>query len=216
MSVRLIAITKPVIAECADAGELLSYCARVSNPANQANVEGASKLMAYLVAHQHWSPFEMASMTVEIKTTRDIARQILRHRSFSFQEFSQRYAAVSAPPVLREARLQDVKNRQNSLANVDENLSAWWLSQQTNAATYSTAIYEEALRRGVAKEVARAVLPEGLTESVMYMAGTIRSFIHYCKLRMEKSTQAEHRAIAAQIQAVLLEQIPGLSGVVYE
>jgi len=215
MSVRLIAITKPVILECNDAAELLAYCARVSNPTNQASVETAPKLMKYLVAHQHWSPFEMASMTIEITTTRDIARQILRHRSFSFQEFSQRYAAVSAPPVFREARLQDAKNRQNSIGSTNEELADWWKTQQANVANYSHAVYSEALHQGIAKEVARAVLPEGLTESVMYMAGTIRSFIHYCKVRLDKSTQAEHRNIAVQIHNILTEQFPALSEVMY-
>lgn len=216
MSVRLIAITKPVVPECSDPESLLAYCARVSNPANQANSETAPKLMKYLVAHQHWSPFEMASMTVEITTTRDIARQILRHRSFSFQEFSQRYAAVSAPPVLREARLQDVKNRQNSIGDVDPNLTKWWLLEQKRLARDATIVYEAALANGIAKEVARSVLPEGLTESVMYMAGTVRSFIHYCNVRLDKSTQLEHREIAVQIRDVLRAEFPSLSEVIGE
>lgn len=213
MKVRLIAVTKPVIVDCAEPGELLAYCARVSNPANQANTETAPRLLAYLVRHQHWSPFEMASMTIEITTTRDIARQILRHRSFSFQEFSQRYAAVVAAPIVREARLQDAKNRQASSATDDAELDGWWMDAQAEVAVMTHARYVEALRRGIAKEVARAVLPEGMTESVLYMAGTIRSWIHYCLLRVEAGTQKEHRDVALACKAVLLEQFPALAEV---
>lgn len=213
MDVRLIAITKPVIAECQKAGDLLAYCARVSNPANQANTETAPRLLSYLVRNQHWSPFEMASMTLEITTTRDIARQILRHRSFSFQEFSQRYAAVIAAPVLRETRLQDAKNRQASNATDDAALHEWWQDQQAATAVAAQTAYQEALRRGIAKEVARAVLPEGMTESVLYMAGTIRSWIHYCLLRSEPGTQKEHRDIALACRAVLVQQFPALAEV---
>lgn len=213
MDVRLIAITKPVTTECQEAGDLLAYCARVSNPANQANTKTAPRLLAYLVRHQHWSPFEMASMTLEITTTRDIARQILRHRSFSFQEFSQRYAAVDAAPVLRETRLQDAKNRQASIAADDEALHEWWQNAQAGAATDAHSVYVEALRRGIAKEVARAVLPEGMTESVLYMAGTIRSWIHYCLLRSDFGTQKEHRDVALACRAVLVQQFPSLAGV---
>lgn len=214
MNVRLIAITKPVIPECPEAGDLLAYCARVSNPANQANTETAPRLLAYLVRNQHWSPFEMASMTLEITTTRDIARQILRHRSFSFQEFSQRYAEQVAPPVMREARMQDAKNRQASNETDDAALQQWWREQQAQVATQAAHVYREALGRGVAKEVARAVLPEGTTESVLYMAGTIRSWFHYCQLRTEPGTQKEHREVAQACKAVLLEQFPALAEVV--
>lgn len=210
MNVRLIAITKPVIPECQETGDLIVYCARVSNPANQANTETAPRLLRYLATHQHWSPFEMASMTLEITTTRDIARQILRHRSFSFQEFSQRYAAQVAPPVLREARMQDAKNRQASNETDDMELHGWWASTQASLGLKAAAAYQEALQRGIAKEVARSVLPEGMTESVLYMAGTIRSWIHYCQLRTEAGTQKEHREVALACQQLLLEQFPAL------
>lgn len=213
MQVRLIALTKPVIPECEAVGDLLAYCARVSNPANQANTETAPRLLAYLVRKAHWSPFEMASMTVEIRTTRAIAHQILRHRSFSFQEFSQRYAAVAGEPVFGEARMQDATNRQASHETDDTTLQQWWLGEQQALARHSASIYEQALKRGMAKEVARNVLPEGLTESVLYMAGTIRSWIHYCQLRCEAGTQKEHRDVALAIRVVLLEQFPALADV---
>lgn len=214
MNVRLIAVTKPVIQGCADAGDLLAYCARVSNPANQANSDTAPRLLAYLVRNEHWSPFEMASMTLEITTTRDIARQILRHRSFSFQEFSQRYAAVIAAPIVRETRMQDAKNRQASTATKDAALHEWWQDTQAAVAIQTQAVYAEALQRGIAKEVARAVLPEGMTESVLYMAGTVRSWIHYCRLRTSGGTQKEHREVALSCRDRLLEQFPALADVV--
>jgi thymidylate synthase (FAD) len=214
MQVRLIAITKPVIPECTAAGDLLAYCARVSNPANQANTETAPRLLAYLVRKAHWSPFEMASMTVEIRTTRSIAHQILRHRSFSFQEFSQRYAAAPPDPVFSEARMQDATNRQASHETDDAVLQEWWANEQRVLARHYSEIYAQALTRGLAKEVARNVLPEGMTESVVYMAGTIRSFIHYCQLRCEAGTQKEHREVALAIRDVLLAEFPALSGVV--
>lgn len=211
MSVRLIAITHPVVDECPVVEDLLAYCARVSNPTNQANTQTSGRLLAYLIRHQHWSPFEMASMTLEITTTRDIARQILRHRSFSFQEFSQRYAAVSAPAVLRDARLQDQANRQSSLlVEHDADLAEWWRVRQAELADHAQRTYREALELGLAKEVARAVLPEGLTESRLYMAGTIRSWIHYVQLRTEAGTQREHQAIAAQCRAILFQEFPDL------
>lgn len=213
MNVRLIAISKPVIAECPEVADLLAFCARVSNPANQANTETAPRLLGYLVRNQHWSPFEMASMTLEIMTTRDIARQILRHRSFSFQEFSQRYAAQVAPPVLREARMQDAKNRQASNPADDRELADWWEHQQGKVAKMAASVYAQALDSGIAKEVARSVLPEGMTESVLYMAGTVRSWIHYCQLRTEAGTQKEHREIAEACQDVLLAQFPALQEV---
>jgi thymidylate synthase (FAD) len=210
MKVRLIATTQPV--NCVD---LISYCARVSNPGNQSNTETAPRLLAYLVRNQHWSPFEMASMTMEIVTTRDIARQILRHRSFSFQEFSQRYAAVTAPPVWREARLQDAKNRQASIDVEDDDIQARWVAQQGLVARAANAAYGWALQNGIAKEVARAVLPEGMTESTLYMAGTIRSWIHYVQLRTEAGTQKEHREIALACRDILLEQYPSLEEVLH-
>lgn len=210
MKVRLIAVSVPQIEECRLPSDLIAYCARVSNPANQANTDTAPRLLSYLVRNQHWSPFEMSSMTLEITTTRDIARQILRHRSFSFQEFSQRYAAQMAPPVLREARLQDDKNRQASHATADIELQDWWKSRQEFVSQEAANAYQEALGKGIAKEVARAVLPEGTTESVLYMAGTIRSWIHYCGLRGMAGTQKEHREVAVECRNILLDQFPEL------
>ena len=210
--VRLIAISKPVIPECENCGDLLAYCARVSNPANQVNRKTAPQLLRYLVRNQHWSPFEIASMTLEITTTRDIARQILRHRSFSFQEFSQRYAEV-VPPVLREARMQDAANRQASNETEDMSLKSWWLDQQRRVADRAAQVYRDALGHGIAKEVARSVLPEGMTRSVLYMAGTIRSWIHYCQLRIETGAQKEHREVALACRGILLEQFPALGEV---
>lgn len=213
LQVRLVAVSQPVLPDCGTPGDLVAYCARVSNPANQANTDTAPRLLAYLVRNQHWSPFEMASMTLEITTTRDIARQILRHRSFSFQEFSQRYAAQVAPAVLREARLQDAKNRQASNATDDAALQTWWRKRQSDVADMAALTYQEALALGIAKEVARSVLPEGMTESVLYMAGTVRSWIHYCQLRTEPGTQKEHREVALACKTLLLAQFPALEQV---
>ena len=172
------------------------YCARVSNPANQNNVETNEKLIKYLIKNQHWSPFEMVSICLEIETTRDIARQILRHRSFSFQEFSQRYAVVEETPITKEARLQDLKNRQSSLECSDNELSEEWKKVQDSVIKASEEAYRWALEKGIAKEVARCVLPEGLTPSRMYMNGTLRSWIHYIQLRSGNGTQKEHREVA--------------------
>lgn len=188
-----------------DAQELIAYCARVSNPANQFNTETSEKLVQYLVKHQHWSPLEMVSACLEITTTRDIARQILRHRSFSFQEFSQRYADPTAELdeafVLREARFQDTKNRQNSVAldmtdEAQKLLAIEWERAQKRVLFAVKQEYSWAIKNGIAKEQARAVLPEGLTVSRMYMNGTIRSWIHYIMLRKENGTQREHQDIA--------------------
>ena len=209
-TVRLIAITKPVIAECTEPGDLIAYCARVSNPANQHNTETSPKLLKYLRKNAHWSPFERASMTLESVTTRDIGRQILRHRSFSFQEFSQRYAAVVEPPALSEARLQDEKNRQNSIETTDEGLQEWWNYSQEAVAAYASGVYQAALKRGIAKEVARKVLLEGLTPSTMYMAGTIRSWMHYCEERTKAGVQKEHRLIAETCKHILHKEFPAL------
>lgn len=172
------------------------YCARVSNPANQNNTETNEKLIKYLIRNQHWSPFEMVSICLEIETTRDIARQILRHRSFSFQEFSQRYAVVDGAPVTKETRLQDHKNRQSSLECSDTELIDEWQQVQTSVMEASEKAYRWALEKGIAKEVARCVLPEGLTPSRMYMNGTLRSWIHYLQLRTGNGTQKEHREVA--------------------
>lgn len=209
--VRLIAFTQPIELEGVQTGEeLVAYCTRVSNPANQANHETAPRLLSYLVRNQHWSPFEMAHAVIEIQTTRDIARQILRHRSFSFQEFSQRYAEVVADPVLREARLQDTTNRQNSTPAHDAQLRAWWDDQQAWLAEQATKVYQDALNQGIAKEVARAVLPEGLTPSRLYMAGSVRSWIHYIQLRAGNGTQQEHREIAVMCKHALLHVMPSI------
>jgi thymidylate synthase (FAD) len=193
-----------------DADLLIARIARVSNPANEGNDATAERLIRYMIRHKHWSPFEMASMCVEIVTTRDIARQLLRHRSFSFQEFSQRYAEVdSLPPApLREARLQDTKNRQNSLETDDDALHREWEHRQSEVLAVAKRHYEWALANGIAKEVARAQLPEGLTTSRLYMAGTIRSWMHFCGLRRGVETQKETRLIAEKVWAQLTSSAP--------
>lgn len=211
MHCKLIAISKPVIEECATAEELVAYCARVSNPANQANHGSSAKLVRYLMNNNHWSPLEMVHLTIEIETTRDIARQILRHRSFSFQEFSQRYAAVVDFAEPREARLQDTKNRQNSIETNNKFLEWRWRMYQKIVTNVTGALYNSALKMGVAKEVARSVLPEGLTTSRLYMAGSLRSWVHYCQLRMANGTQKEHMEIAADCWRIIGEQFPSIT-----
>ena len=193
-----------------DAQELSAYCARVSNPANQLNTETSEKLIRYLVKHQHWSPLEMVSACLEITTTRDIARQILRHRSFSFQEFSQRYADPTKDLdfVVREARLQDTKNRQNSISTDDTELQAWWDSKQKFIIDSVKDIYAEAIERGIAKEQARAILPEGNTVSRLYMNGTLRSWVHFIELRSGNGTQLEHMQIARECACVIAKVFP--------
>jgi len=176
--------------------DLVAYCARVSNPANQNNTKTNEKLIHYLIKNDHWSPLEMVSICLEIETTRDIARQILRHRSFSFQEFSQRYAVADLGVKCREARTQDNKNRQNSIVSEDTELQELWAKIQTDIAEQTTKAYNLALEHGIAKEQARAVLPEGLTVSRLYMNGTLRSWVHYIQLRSENGTQKEHREVA--------------------
>jgi len=192
-----------------DAENLVAYMARVSNPENQDNPATAPKLLAYLIKNKHWSPFEMVNVCMEIETTRDIARQILRHRSFSFQEFSQRYAEVVNWDK-GEARLQDNKNRQNSIPTQDRELQRWWDEQQAAVWKQSTEAYKLALQQGMAKEVARKVLPEGLAMSRMYMNGTLRSWLHYVDIRCDVSTQKEHREIAQQCKVVLSSLFPSL------
>jgi len=182
--------------------DLIAYTARVSNPSNQDNKETQDRLLKYLMKNQHWSPFEMVNVCLEIKTTRDIARQILRHRSFSFQEFSQRYAVANSF-TLREARIQDTKNRQNSHDNLDIKLERDWLNKQQDLVDKARELYDWALENKIAKEQARAVLPEGLTNSTLYMNGTLRSWIHYIDLRIANGTQKEHREVASKC----LEQI---------
>lgn len=183
--------------------DLIAYCARVSNPSNQANTLTNDKLIKYLVSHNHWSPLEMVNICLEIETTRDIARQILRHRSFSFQEFSQRYAVADLGFEKREARLQDKKNRQNSIEIDDNNLQDAWDNAQNSVSELVEKTYNWALENGIAKEQARAVLPEGMTVSRMYMNGTLRSWVHYIQLRTGKETQKEHRMVACECARVV-------------
>ena len=212
MNVKLIGYTQPVepVEGLSDVQDLVAFCARVSNPSNQYNSETAEKLLNYLAKHKHWSPFEMASATLEIDTTRDIARQILRHRSFSFQEFSQRYAnpdqEFEEMFVKREARLQDTKNRQNSIPTDDKEINLEWFRIQDRVQWMVEREYRRAIKLGIAKEQARALLPEGLTKSRLYMNGTIRSWIHFIELRSGNGTQMEHmqvaRACAEAISAI--------------
>jgi len=191
--------------------DLIAFCARVSNPANQMNTETSAKLLNYLAKHKHWSPFEMVSACLEIETTRDIAHQIVRHRSFSFQEFSQRYANPSEMGdmfVIREARLQDEKNRQNSIETEDETLQDRWEEMQQNVMYAAGTAYKWAIENGIAKEQARAVLPEGLTKTRLYMNGTLRSWMHYIELRGANGTQKEHMEIAHACAKVIAEIFP--------
>ena len=185
--------------------------ARVSNPGNQDNPASAPKLIKYLAKNNHWSPFEMVNICMEIETTRDIARQILRHRSFSFQEFSQRYAEVPQDGFeYGEARLQDSKNRQNSLESDDKELQKWWTATQARAALDAQFLYKEALDKGIAKEVARKLLPEGLTVSRMYMNGTLRSWLHYVGIRCDAATQKEHREVALLCKQEIAKAFPSM------
>lgn len=214
MNVKLIGYTQPVkdaFIGLDDVQDLIAYCARVSNPSNQLNQETAPKLLNYLAKHKHWSPFEMASATLEIETTRDIARQMLRHRSFSFQEFSQRYAdpkEFGDSFVVREARLQDEKNRQNSIDTDDYRLQQYWKQEQEKVIRTAKKAYEWAIKNGIAKEQARAVLPEGNTKSRLYMQGTIRSWIHYIELRSANGTQKEHMDIAREVAKAIAQIYP--------
>ncbi len=214
MNVRLLSYSQPTQEFAgmglADAQELIAYCARVSNPSNQLNTETSEKLIRYLVKHQHWSPLEMVSACLEITTTRDIARQILRHRSFSFQEFSQRYADPTKDMafVTREARLQDTKNRQNSIKTDDTLLQNEWYRAQQRVIYAAKREYEWAIANGIAKEQARAVLPEGLIESRLYMNGTLRSWIHFIELRSGNGTQLEHQEVALACAKAIAEIFP--------
>jgi len=209
--VNLIGITKPsAYTGCSTANELVAWTARVSNPSNQNNTQTAPKLVQYLIKNQHWSPLEMIHVSIEIKTTRDIARQILRHRSFSFQEYSQRYADPTKDLgfVRREARLQDKTNRQNSIESEDKLLQEHWNIRQARVISEAQYAYEWAIENGIAKEQARVVLPEGNTESVMIVTGTLRSWVHYCQLRMDKATQKEHRIIAELCWDIISHHFP--------
>lgn len=221
--VEIVAVTQPRVKGIQTADEFIAYAARVSNPSNQANTLTSPKLIKYLIDHKHWSPFEMVSVTMEIETTRDIARQILRHRSFSFQEFSQRYAdpTQSLGFVTREARLQDPKNRQNSieLDYKDDNnhlLQSEWIARQNNILNQVGETYRWAVQNGIAKEQARTILPEGLTTSRLYMAGTLRSWIHYVDVRNKpRETQKEHVTIAALCENEIIREFPVLEEYFY-
>lgn len=214
MNVKLVSFSKPSRQHASDGlydcQDLVAYCARVSNPSNQYNTETSEKLIRYLIKHSHWSPLEMVSACIEITTTRDIARQILRHRSFSFQEFSQRYAdpTKNLSFVIREARLQDPKNRQNSIDGVDHETQMIWLDKQQAVIDAATNAYDWAIANGIAKECARAVLPEGLTSSIMLVNGTLRSWIHYIEVRTKNGTQKEHELIAKECAKVIAEVFP--------
>ena len=218
MKVRLISkSTSPETLEFEgmnNAQDIVAYCARVSNPSNQVNTETSERLIRYLVKHQHWSPLEMVNACLEIETTRDIAHQIVRHRSFAFQEFSQRYANPEEQGDMfeySEARLQDTKNRQNSIETSDVELQAWWDAQQKFVTEISKKIYDEALKKGIAKEQARKVLPEGLTKTKLYMNGSLRSWIHYIELRSANGTQKEHMEIAHACAKVIAGIFPLMS-----
>ena len=215
MNVKLVSLSQPSASTgCNTADQFVAYCARVSNPDNQNNNKTAPGLLKYLIKHGHWSPFEMVSLTLEIETTRDISHQIVRHRSFSFQEFSQRYAQANTFEV-REARLQDPMNRQNSI-RIDRGLAEQRLIDEKFSMAQHKVIrltrdaYERALESGIAKEQARALLPEGMTGTTLYMAGTLRSWIHYCKLRMANGTQEEHAEIAKRCWDIIGGHFPSV------
>lgn len=210
--VRVIGVTQPVVPDIPDSEGIISYAARVSSPQNQDNFETASRLLKYCVKHKHFSVFETVNLVLEVETTRDIARQILRHRSFSFQEFSQRYAEAQKF-VQRDARLQDQNNRQNSIDTCDIALQDAWNKKQDCVLSLVEEVYQWALENGIAKEQARAVLPEGLTMSRMYMNGTIRSWLHYCELRDGNGTQREHIDVAKKCKVAILSHFPFLEEV---
>ena len=216
--VNLIGITKPsAYTECTTPGQLVAWAARVSNPSNQNNTQTASKLIQYLIKNAHWSPLEMVHVVMEIKTTRDIARQLLRHRSFAFQEFSQRYADPTQDLgfVTREARLQDLKNRQNSIKIPEDSnefsCQKQWNERQEEILALVKKHYDWAISKGIAKEQARAILPEGLTVSRLYVSGSLRSFVHYVEVRTEIATQLEHRELARAIALALVPIFPAIA-----
>ena len=222
MKAKLEAITQPVNPEL-NVEQFLAYVARVSNPSNQNNHLTAPKLLKYLVKHKHWSPFEMVNLVIELEVPRDIGRQILRHRSFSFQEFSQRYADPSKSMgfIRREARLQDTQNRQNSVELDPDNqehmfISQTWTELQDKLSNQAEMAYKWAIDHGIAKEQARTILPEGLTMSRMYMNGTLRSWMHYCLTRMKPDTQKEHREVAEACWKIILQEFPSLNNIVIE
>ena len=218
IKVRVVGVTQPVLDFIPDSEGILSYAARVSSPQNQGNFDTAAKLLKYCVEHKHYSVFETANITMEVEAPRDIARQLLRHRSFTFQEFSQRYAE-STDFITRECRLQDHKNRQNSLDmdtdnNDEHNLTShWWACAQADVLDRVNEIYKEALEKGIAKEVARVILPAGLTMSKLYVNGTVRSWLHYCELRDGNGTQREHADLAKKCKVEVLKHFPFLENV---
>lgn len=220
MKAKLIAVTKPLIEGLDSIYDLVSYCARISNPSNQMNTATAEKLIGYLLKYKHFSPFEVANCVVEVEAPRDIARQLLRHRSFSFQEFSQRYADVADLGnsfILREARLQDTKNRQNSIVTDDTNLQSEWELRQKQILSSVKEHYEWAIQNGIAKECARVILPEGLTMSRLYVNGTLRSWLHYIEVRTEEGvTQLEHVELARLIAQAIAEAFPQITNFVKE
>lgn len=214
MEVKAVAVTKPLVRD--DSGNLISvdefiaYCAKVSNPAGQTQGLKGGKLIKYLIKNNHWSPFEMANMVMEVQTTRDIGRQILRHKSCKFQEYSQRYALASGFITNREARLQDNKNRQNSFKIENIELQEWFEAAQEEVVAVACSKYNQAIEKGIAKECARVFLPEGLTMSTMYINGDVRSWIHYCLLRISNGTQLEHMEIAKQCWNIIREYFPSI------
>lgn len=212
IKVRVVGVTQPVLDFIPDSEGILSYAARVSSPQNQGNFDTAAKLLKYCVEHKHYSVFETANITMEVEAPRDIARQLLRHRSFTFQEFSQRYAE-STDFITRECRLQDHKNRQNSVDSEDTGTNLWWEAEQENLVDHILWLYKEALEKGVAKEVARVILPEGLTMSKLYVNGTVRSWLHYCELRDGNGTQREHEDLAKKCKVEVLKHFPFLENV---
>lgn len=215
--VNLIGITKPsAYTGCKTANELVAWAARVSNPSNQNNTKTAPKLVQYLIKNQHWSPLEMVHVSMEIKTTRDIARQILRHRSFAFQEYSQRYADPTADLgyTTREARLQDPVNRQNSVETDDQEIAETWSMMQADVRRTTERVYRIARGMGIAKEQARAVLPEGMMESVVIMSGSLRSWVHYCDLRMGNGTQKEHAEVATKCWDIISHHFPDVKAAI--
>jgi len=217
--VNLIGITKPsAYTDCHTANELVAWAARVSNPSNQNNTKTAPRLIRYLIKEQHWSPLEMVHVSMEIKTTRDIARQILRHRSFAFQEYSQRYADPTKDLgyTTRKARLQDPVNRQNSVDTDDHKLNEEWSMMQADVKRVTEKVYRIARGMGIAKEQARAVLPEGMMESVVIMSGSLRSWVHYCDLRMGNGTQKEHMEVAAKCWDIISGHFPDVKAAIDE
>ena len=222
MKAKLIGFTQPAsgsVEGLQDVQDLVAYCAKVSNPKGQMNLETSERLLAYLIKHKHWSPFEMASATIEVETTRDIARQFLRHRSFAFQEFSQRYAdpgSLDDTFVVRDARLQDEKNRQNSVECENDYIKERWEEEQLKVILKAKEAYDWAIDNGIAKEQARAVLPEGNTKSKLYANGTIRSWIHYVELRSANGTQKEHMELAREIGCAIHAIFPMIKDFINE